>query len=374
MNILFFSSYYYPYTSGLTTYPQKILKHLVKKNKITVLTFPHSLNLIQKENYDGYLIIRMPYLFKISKGYISPQSMRYVIQEVIRHDVIFLNLPNGEGIFLALFARIMGKKIISLFHCNVYLPNDLGSLLINFFVNISVFIQLFLSNTIVGYTKDYITSISYIKPFLSKITYTLPPIINTNHMQLNPKPTSNNTPIIRIGFAGRIAREKGIEYLIKAMEGIQNAELLFAGPYGNQVAGEEHYFSYILNMLNKSSIIFRFLGNLTGKQLQSFYASLDVLILPSINQTEAFGMVQVEAMLVGTPVIATNLPGVRQPILLTKMGIIVEPKNPKQIQQAIYKIIRNKKHFSHSHLIKKARQIFSITKVYEFYDNLFSSK
>ena len=51
--------------------------------------------------------------------------------------------------------------------------------------------------------------------------------------------------------------------------------------------------------------------------MSSFYKSIDLLVLPSINQTEAFGMVQAEAI-AGTPVIAGNLPGVRIPIKLTK--------------------------------------------------------
>ena len=51
-----------------------------------------------------------------------------------------------------------------------------------------------------------------------------------------------------------------------------------------------------------------------------FYAACDVLVVPSLNSTESFGLVQVEAMLCGTPSIASNLPGVRQPPLMTGMG------------------------------------------------------
>ena len=48
MKLLFFSPYYYPYISGLTTYPFKILKYLAKDHKITVLTFPHD-NEVKRE-------------------------------------------------------------------------------------------------------------------------------------------------------------------------------------------------------------------------------------------------------------------------------------------------------------------------------------
>jgi len=66
-----------------------------------------------------------------------------------------------------------------------------------------------------------------------------------------------------------------------------------------------------------------FAGTLKGRDLAAFYGAIDLLLMTSINSTESFGLVQVEAMLCGTPVVSTNLPGVRQPITMTGMGEIV---------------------------------------------------
>ena len=123
-------------------------------------------------------------------------------------------------------------------------------------------------------------------------------------------------------------------------------------------------------MLEKYKIRHLFLGNLSSDSLGAFYKAIDVLVLPSINQTEAFGMVQAEAMISGTPVIASNLPGVRMPIRMTKMGIITEPKNTEQISQAILSILKNKSKFTNDKLVKNAQRIFDIKKVYKFYDQL----
>ncbi len=57
--------------------------------------------------------------------------------------------------------------------------------------------------------------------------------------------------------------------------------------------------------------------------------------MPSINSTESFGMVQVEAMICGTPVIASDLPGVRQPVKSSGMGKIVAVKDAKSLADAI---------------------------------------
>lgn len=371
MKLLFFSPYYYPYTSGLTTYPFKILKHLAKDHEITVLTFPPTQKIKRKEKMDGYTIKRLPYLFKISKGYISPQSFYFFFTETLKCDVILLNQPNFEGLCLAIIGAFLRKKIISLFHCKLHLTENIFSKIINIIVDVSVFLQLAMSTYVIGYTKDYVSSIWMMKFFKHKIKFTLPPIeklISDERFELELcKEKKDKT---WVGFAGRIAQEKGIEYLITALKGMKDMELVLAGPYGADVAGEDSYYQYILSLLRQSNTAYRFLGNLAGCQLGTFYKTIDVLVLPSVNQTEAFGMVQAECMMSGTPVIASNLPGVRVPIQMTKMGIVVEAKNSKQIKQAIKKIVSNKSVYSRETLHGNAEKIFDIKKVFQFYDKL----
>ena len=371
MKLLFFSPYYYPYISGLTTYPSKILKYLAQKNKITVLTFPHNEKITREEEIDEYTVQRLPYLFKVSKGFISPQSLYYFLRESLKNDVIILNQPNFEGLCLAVIGRLLGKKIISLFHCKLHLPGNIFSKFVNVIVDSSVFLQLAMSTNIIGYTKDYISSIWMMKFFGNKILFILPPIEKLiPDKKFEALLLKEKGEKIWVGFAGRIAQEKGIEYLIDAMKGMKNAELILAGPYGADVAGENSYYQHILLLLQQSNTPYRFLGNLVGCQLGTFYKTIDVLVLPSINQTEAFGMVQAECMMVGNPVIASNLPGVRVPIQLTKMGIVIEPKNTQQISNAIMKIIKNKSTYSSETLHWNAEKIFNIKKVFCFYDKL----
>ncbi len=67
----------------------------------------------------------------------------------------------------------------------------------------------------------------------------------------------------------------------------------------------------------------KFLGNLSQQQLAAFYPNLDVLVVPSLNSTEAFGLVQVEAMMNNVPCVASALPGVRRPVQMHAMGKVV---------------------------------------------------
>jgi len=388
MKILFFSPYFHPYTSGVTTYPLKVLTHLAKNNDVTVLTFLYEHELSNQVTHNKLTIIRMPFLFKISKGFISPQSIFYFLNKINKSDLVILNQPNFEGLFLAIIAKILNKKIISIFHCQVFLSKNIINNIISFFLNLSMKIQLKLSNKIVTYTEDYFDSFDELKQFRNKTISTLPPIdklkSDNNYLSKLKKIKKNN---IWIGYSGRIASEKGLEYLIEAIHNIvipapdetrgqapAGIRIVFAGPYGKDVADENNYYQKIKELLARDKIKHSFFGNLTSKQLGSFYKMIDVLVLSSVNQTEAFGMVQAEAMIAGTPVIASNLPGVRMPIKLTKMGIIVESKNTKQIKQAILEILSNRNKFSNNELIKNAKNIFDIKKVYKFYENLINNE
>jgi len=95
----------------------------------------------------------------------------------------------------------------------------------------------------------------------------------------------------------------------------------FAGPYQG-IIGEENYRERLMPLIEKylSSNQWRFVGVLNPEQMAAFYSNIDLLALPSLNSTEAFGLVQIEAMMNNVPVVASDLPGVRQPALIHKMG------------------------------------------------------
>lgn len=382
MRLLFFSSYFYPYISGITTYPLALFPLLHPEHETTVLTFPHARSLPASEVIQGLQVHRIPYLFRITKGFISPQSLAVFWKELQRHDAVILNLPNVEGLPLAILARLFGKRIIALFHCRVYLGPRIAEKIVNTVLNIAINTQLFLADAIVVYTEDYARAAGVFPRFQQKGVEIIPPVPLPNiHPERLHELLSRKGDEIWIGFAGRVSREKGLEYLVKAVARLRKQpaftgktlRLVCAGPYGDQVAGEAPYFSEIEQLIAKEAVVCTFLGNQSKEQLGAYYASIDVLVLPSVNSTEAFGMVQAEAMMCGTPVVASDLPGVRVPTRLTGMGIAVPPRDVRALASAILQVLTEKDHYATEKKKKQAQQMFSIETTVKAFRSLLQS-
>ena len=373
MKILFYTSYFRPYISGITIYTERLVSYLSKKNFITILTFQYKKNLPEIEHKQNIRIIRMPYLCKISKGFISPSSLLTYIRTVSMHDRIIVTLPNVEAFFLVIYARLCNKNIVSIAQCDV----DLGSGFLNKLLSRTVssvgFIQLLLSNKVVGF-DDYIQS-RWFYPFIKhKFTPSLPPVREMKIMpQVYQELEKKKGNTVWVGFVGRISREKGIEYLIEALSKINgNNEkqfvLVMIGP--KAVAGEESYKKMIHEYLAKTQLPAIIQYDVADADLGAWYKSFDVIVTPSYSSTEAFGMTQAEAMLVGTPAIASNIPGVRLTIMKTGMGLLFEKKNSDQLAASIIKVVNQRKTFVNSGTRAKTRALFDHNKFLALWEKI----
>jgi glycosyltransferase involved in cell wall biosynthesis len=145
-----------------------------------------------------------------------------------------------------------------------------------------------------------------------------------------------------IGIAARLATEKGVEVLLQALPQIvaahPDAVVLHAGPTEN-VLGEEAYAARLRPLFERFRDVYFRLGPLHGEELTAFYESIDCLVIPSLNSTESFGLVQIEAMRSGAPVVASDLPGVRQPVTMTGMGRIAAIGDADDLARALIVVL-----------------------------------
>ena len=376
MRILFVLTYYRPHVSGLTIYVERLARAMARRgHTVTVLTSQYDRTLPREEVRDGVRVVRAPVLFRISKGVIMPTFGLLATRLVRQHDVISLHLPQFDAAGVALRGRLMGKPTTLTYHCDLSLPPGLFNRFVNRVVDVMNDLAGRLADVIVAYTEDFARHSPYLSRFYHKVRV-IPPPVEIPH----PRPEAIAAFARRhslnghrvIGMAARLATEKGVEYLLYALprilEEFPNARVLFAGQYRN-VLGEEAYARRLAPLLERYQDHWEFLGVLNPEEMAVFYANSDVLVLPSLNSTESFGLVQVEAMLCGTPSVASDLPGVRQPVYQTGMGEVVPVADADSLAEAILRVLRERERYVRPREEIEAR--FSTERTAQGYEALF---
>ncbi|MFC1662736.1 glycosyltransferase family 4 protein [Patescibacteria group bacterium] len=146
----------------------------------------------------------------------------------------------------------------------------------------------------------------------------------------------NNDPLIV--SIGRLSPRKGIRYIVAAMphviDKIPRARLV--------VVGGGFLKTYYQNMvLPRLKDRVRFTGYATESELPQYYAAADICVFPSTG-AESFGIVLIEAMAAGKPVIASNIPGYNAVVSHDRDGFLTQPRNPKALAQALVDLLNDK--------------------------------
>jgi glycosyltransferase involved in cell wall biosynthesis len=108
----------------------------------------------------------------------------------------------------------------------------------------------------------------------------------------------------------------------------------------------ETFFEECLPLIEAQRDHVTFLGNMAMAQMPNFYRMCDVCSVPSTNSTESWGMWQSESMLCGTPVVTTDLPGVRESVRVTGMGELVRPHDPESLADALATVLTNRERYA----------------------------
>ena len=138
---------------------------------------------------------------------------------------------------------------------------------------------------------------------------------------------------------GRLVTYKGYKFLIDAAEFLPDDYIVLIG--GSGALKNELQEQIESKKLNSKVVL---LGRVSDEDLPSYYGACDLYCLSSIYKTEAFAIVQIEAMSCGKPIIATKIPhsGVSWVNADGISGFNVEPCNSKQLSDAIKKVMSNK--------------------------------
>lgn len=250
-------------------------------------------------------------------------------------DVVHLHLPNPAAVIALLWSGYSGPLMVT-YHSDVVRQRLLGRLF-------EPILRLLLMrcDAIIATSAEYAKSSPTLRAFASKCRV-VPYGIDVTPFS---SPSKSEVADIhgkygdRIVLAvGRLIYYKGFEFLVKAMKGVEGQLLVIGdGPLRSQLEDQ----AAALGISDRVT----FLGELQNEETAHYYHASSMFVLPSIARSEAFGIVQIEAMAAGVPVINTSLDsGVPSVSLHGVTGITVHPKSSDDLAGAINYLFDNPDH------------------------------
>jgi glycosyltransferase involved in cell wall biosynthesis len=336
MKILQTPSRFYPYIGGVENYVYHLSKELIKLgHKIKVICADEPS--IGDGIIDGIQVKRLNYMGKIANTNITPKLPQTILKEDF--DIIHTHLPTPwSADWSAVVSLIKNKPLILTYH-NDIVGEGIYSYIAKSYNFILLPLLLKSAKKIIVTHKRYIDFSPHLKEYIKKIEV-IPPGIDLDKFKPMPQTKRREKIILFVGILDKFHRYKGLDYLIKAMTFIKrdifNVKLIVGG---NGVLKEEYIkLSRSLGLEKQID----FVGFIPQNKLIEYYNNCDVFVLPSLSsEQEGFGIVLLEAMACGKPVVTTNIVGLAENIKSIGSGRVIEPGKEIELSKAIIEILNN---------------------------------
>lgn len=323
-------------------------------------------NTENKSVENGVEYKRCKYLFDIASNSISPKFIFELSN--VDTDILHYHMPFIFAVIAHFIARPKYKKMLVTYHGDILKY----AFIMNFFNKIyDKFLALADKIHIHVLTPESIENFRGLKKYKDKCVSVLHGINildeNAEEHFTKDKGKYNDRKIIL--SVGRLIHYKGFEFALKAMKQVDENSILLIigeGPLRNnleRIISTDH-------LENKVEL----LGRVSDEELQKYYEMCDIYLFPSSSRGEAFGVVQLEAMRCGKPVINTNVgTGVNYVSIHNETGLTVEPKNPEQLAKAINLLLSDDELRLKlgQNARKRVEKIFDIEKIKIDYQNLY---
>ncbi len=265
----------------------------------------------------------------------TPASIPFMCdfkQKIASYDILHLHCPNPWPTFQLLLSR---PKIPTVVHWHGDIVRY--GLLATGYRQIENNLLKYASS-IIATSQKYAEASLLLQPFLEK-TSIVP--IGIDHESLTPDASVVNTIQHRYGrkkivfSLGRLIYYKGFDVLVRAAAHLPDDHIVLIGGTGPLQAELNHQIQE-LGLADKVKL----LGKVPTEELASYYSACTLFCLPSVERSEAFGVVLLEAMALGKPIVASAIPGsavdwVNQDGIT---GLNVTPRSPLKLAAAIQKI------------------------------------
>ena len=331
MKVLQVNKLYYPHIGGVENHVRTLAAGLKDKVDIEVLVANEQLA-AAVDFVDDIKVIRVASFGRLRSTPLAPGFIPALKKS--KSDIYHLHFPNPTGETAFLIARPPGKLVVT-YHSDIIRQKILLKVY-------KPFLEKFLdrADRIIVSSPNMITS----SPFLRKVKdkcKVVPFGIPTDWLEPTPQIEAGAHEIREehgpkiVFFLGRLIYYKGVDYLIKAMQYV-DGKVIIAGE--GELGPELKKLAADIGV--KDKVVF--VGALSNEELAAYYHACDLFVLPSIESSEAFGLVQLEAHACGKPVICTNLPtGVTFANKDGVSGLVVPIRDEKALGEVIEKLFRD---------------------------------
>ena len=324
---------YDPHIGGIETVMQQTAEYMRRYAKTKVLCCRDGIGLTKREKIHG-----VPVTYSGSFGTVAscPVSLSYpgdFRRKVMLCDAVELHLPFPLADLALLLSGYKGRVVVA-WHSDVVRQK----FLLKFYKPLMKRL-LKRADAILVATQAHIDSSPYLREYREKcviVPYGIDPAAYENRPHQNPlQDRLHDRSAMKILFTGRLVYYKGADVLLEAFAKIKsNAELFLAGT--GVLEPELKAAAAALGIEKRV----HFLGRRMTPELRDMFADCDIFVLPSVANSEAFGIVQLEAMFYGKPVINTALPtGVPLVSLHGETGLTVPPSDADALAAAMDRLL-----------------------------------
>ncbi|PIN77846.1 hypothetical protein COY26_00180 [Candidatus Woesearchaeota archaeon CG_4_10_14_0_2_um_filter_33_10] len=365
---------FYPYVTGPANQAFKISERLYKKGvESPIFTTDFNVKNAKASEYFGDVLVRR---FKVQRKimkYCFTPSMKKAFE---REDFDIIHSHNYRSYQSSLgykMAKNMKKPFVINTHGNLLAYKNFNMGLISrlpYYLYDLITLKKIVkkADIVVAATKqEYKEALEF--GVKKENLRTIPVGINIKDYE----PAKKDSSVINLLFVGRIARNRNLEPIIKAMKLLKDVKLTIVG--GEAKSSETSKTGYVDELKNLAKgLNIEFTGPKYGKELISYYKESDIFVYTSFY--ENFGQTILEAGAAGLPVISTKVGVANDIVKNDKTGFIVGPDNPKEIAEYVIKLsdknkrelfgkkIRDivKKNFDWDNIIEKYIEVYDSIK------------
>ncbi len=336
LRILEVNKAYYPHIGGIESLVRQYAEELPELGaQVDVLVCRDDRGKTVYDDVNGVKVIRAG---SLGTYFSCPLSLSFIYQfrKMAKNvDVVHINVPFPLADAALLLSGYEGRVAVS-WHSDIVKQKKLM-----FFYKPFMDYLLKRADVIFTATKGHIDGSAYLPKYRGKCRIMPYGIKPAEYLSVKRAPflteKLSDSSSTKVFFTGRLVYYKGADVLLKAFSYVKNCELFIAGT--GELEDQLKNYAKRRGLENKV----HFLGFLPDEQLKQAYADCDIFVLPSVARSEAFGIVQLEAMIYGKPVINTQLPsGVPHVSIHGKTGLTVPPSDAKALAAAIDRLAADK--------------------------------